>query len=65
MTGHAHRPSLAAGARLMSLALLATDAPVSARFRAGSCSGTSDREMEVYMGDGRTEGEFEVDTAVC
>ena len=61
MTIHAHRRSLAVGALLMSLALLATSVPVSAKVRTGSCTGTTDWEMEVYLEDGRIESEFEID----
>ena len=61
MTIPAHRRTLAAGALLMSLALLATSAPVSAKVRTGHCTGSTDWEMEVYLEDGRIESEFEVD----
>jgi hypothetical protein len=61
MTIHTHRRSLAAGVLLMSLALLATSVPVSAKVRTGSCTGSTDWEMEVYLEDGRIESEFEID----
>jgi hypothetical protein len=61
MTIHTHRRSLVAGALLMSVALLATAGPVSAKVRLGHCSGSTDWEMEVYLEDGRIESEFEVD----
>ena len=61
MTIPAHRRTLAAGVLLMSLALLATSAPVSAKVRTGHCTGSTDWEMEVYLEDGRIESEFEVD----
>ena len=60
-TTHRRRRSLAAGALLMSFALLATAAPVSAKVRLGHCSGSTDWEMEVYMEDGRIESELEID----
>jgi hypothetical protein len=61
MTIHAHRRSFAVGALLMSLALLATSVPVSAKVRTASCTGSTDWEMEVYLEDGRIESEFEID----
>ena len=45
----------------MSLALVATAAPASAKVQTGHCTGSTDWEMEVYMEDGRIESEFEID----
>jgi hypothetical protein len=62
MTIPALRRTLAAGALLMSLALVAASAPVSAKVRLGHCSGSTDWGMEVYMEDGRIESELESTT---
>jgi hypothetical protein len=61
MTIRTRRRGLAVGALLMSLALLATAAPVSAKVRTGSCTGSTDWAMEVYLEDGRIESELEID----
>jgi len=61
MATNPRRRSLAAGALLMSLALLATSASASAKVRLGHCTGSTDWEMEAYMEDGRIESELEID----